>query len=606
MEDNYWSEYKREIERREEIERQEAAVQLQAAQLRVAQEAAEAQMLQNAQIVAAMEEQSIANQELADLIERGQQAWAEAELVKAKLQQQKAEKEEFAREQCHKIHDLWQRLKELDMPDTPGGKFMTWKGIVDGLRDIDVDAVHDIAFLDRDHEVRNRLSEFIVALITEYPEFAFIAHVDDYDNKTALAKRLQKQPFFRTFAESNDAHILLTLRRKYPELNIPNCDTYPQKRCNFVQDVMRLKNLCALLGGNVENDPPTQTIILSAFNLDPAVFGEKEWADVPSEKLSNDEIRFYYRFYRNAKVYDYATSANALQHVFESLAKILKINAVSVERLRRVERVKLDEVVTINEEIKNIAEAKQRKEEERLRKEEEKRRRAEEEREKQRRQQMNDDLVDALFKLLRNHHGGIEPYIQSKNAIKFDNRLLGYSNNTYFFGNRVLWYDFKKKIAPNNEGNILPDKITVCNIHVVTWKALVERDGNFFNDARDAFLKEFQKAKDILPDVDGMNDRLEIVIRSTKTWFWVSFVFSIVLGPYLIGLPLGAIFDDKNAAIIAILFILSFSFLIFCCVYLPTYFWKQKIQKIIHDSPTVDSLVHNLQSNNFHYQIGRK
>ncbi|MBP5232107.1 MAG: hypothetical protein J6333_01735 [Planctomycetes bacterium] len=580
-----------------------AAIELQGEQLRVTRVAAQAQMLQNARMIDTMERQVAATQnaadaswevvnatrEVADVIERGQRAWAQVELAKMERLQKKDAIEEFTHEQEHNIYALWKRMPELKTPpSTPGGKFMLWEEMRAARADIAIDAVHDIEYLDRDHEVGTKLRDFIVPLVNQYPLLTVVAA--DYPGQITLAKKLQKQTFFRTFADNDSASILQALREQFPELNIPDCATFPQKSFNFVQDVSRLKNLCALLGETVAKDPKTQAIVMAASNLDSTIFSEEKWSAIGPTELSPLEASYYFRFYRNPKVlYDDATSADALQRVLEPLASFLKLDIDPVEQLRRIERNKREEVAKINEEIQNIAEAKRRaekdkrraekeEEQERLRKEEEKRRRAEEERENQRRQQMKDGVVDALFKLLRNHHGGIKPCIQSKNAIKFDNRLLGCSKDTFIFGNRVEWCDFTNK-----------KEEIICTVHIWTWKALAKRNGKFFHDERDAFVTEFRKAEEILPNVDGMNDCRTIVTKTER-------IGCVPLG-CLSGIFLGLItymlpkFFLYCACVITITIIICF------------YHWwgerimfERKIQKILRDSLTLASIYRNLWS----------
>ena len=97
--------------------------------------------------------QDVANStnNVAETIERGQRAWAEVEMAKLQRRQKKDESKEFSHAQEHKIYALWARLPELNEPATPGAEFMRLKGMRDELPDIAIDAVHDIAFLDRDN-----------------------------------------------------------------------------------------------------------------------------------------------------------------------------------------------------------------------------------------------------------------------------------------------------------------------------------------------------------------------------------------------------------------------------------------------------------------------
>lgn len=423
------------------------------------------------------------------------------------------------------------------------------------------------------------------------------------DDIIAFAKQLQWQPFFRTFAENGAAHDLLELKKKSPELTIPNCDTFPQKSFNFVQDVSRLKKLCTILGNGALNNYEIRAIVMSAFNLNPVVFDEEQWATLNPKEMSTDaeEMRFYYRFYRNAYINIPDISANVLQLLLNRLAKFLKIDAISVEVLRRIEQQKRCEVAMIDNQLMEMEQAKrdeeerkererlrqiemeqakrdeeERKKQEQLRKEEEERRCQEAKRQNQRLQQMKDDLVNTVFSLLNMRCGNITPCVSSPQAIKLDDTFLGYSNHIYIFGNRIQTLDIEQ----------IGNKI-VYRIRVFAWKWTAEWDGRLDNEAMNTFIGEFRKAKDILPSVAGMDNRLEIVITASKRhWGYVVFLL------FLVGFVLFVIVGTLPSMIVWLIALATF---IYCHSFLQTP--DKMLQSILRNSSTVDSLLANIQSN---------
>ncbi len=475
-----------------------------------------------------------ATNHVANVLERGQRALVEVEMANLRRRKNKDESKEFSHAQEHKIYALWARLPKLNEPATPGAKLMLLEGMRDELADIAIDAVHDIAFLDRDNETKKIISDGFVAVLNESPELAFIA--TDYHEKIALAKRLQEQPRFASFADTTLAGRLRMLREKFPELKIPNDAAFPAKSRAFAQDVARLKNLCAFLGiaGKEKDEPAMMAIVMTAFPaLAPAICGEEDWAAIPTAPLSPPEVDFYYRLFRDRLTFDAETPTDALERVLRPLAGYLAIDARSVANLRHAEDGKRREVADIDAEIEGIFAAQRLAEEKRERerqrqeraakeaeeqaKREAERVRQEKERRRQELERMEDDLIDALFTLLSNCPT-IESCIRDKSEIILDDTLLARSHEgrVLYFGNRVQW---------------LAGKGDDYSIVIFSWRHAVEtylrtqpssmkgeplsEDEVFITTNVEImrFLKLFAVAGDVLPQIDDGFDHCVVQLR---------------------------------------------------------------------------------------------
>ena len=583
----------------EQVEIQAAQAKIQWEQLEVTRAAAKAQVIQNEQIIATMETQAAATQGVASVIERGQRAWAEVEMGKLQRLQKKDESEEFIQKQNKLIHLLWRRMEELDeaKKQTPGARFMLWNELQDERAEIAIDAVRDIDFLDRDHEVVKKLRNFINALIGEHPLLCYIAA--DYKGKINLAAQLQKQPSFRTFAENADAQILGELRRKYPELNIPNGDTYPQKSYNFVQDVTRLKNLCALLGlAGKENDEPAMLdVIMAAFaTLAREVLAEEKWKTLPADPLPPAEADFYYYFYRDRFALAPQTPADVLQRVLNPLANYRKITARPIAELRRVKQQKRDEVAAVDNEIARIREAK-RQAEERARREAERARREAEERERRRkeaeerarqeakrrqqelarmRKRMRKTLIDGLFNLLNSGDPEIFPCVESKNEIQLDDTLLA----------KINVEDGNETIIMNVYGNRL-QMLTGNIVHIWSWKDLAGEYDNFSYRAANMFLELFRQAYDVIPSPGFGHIRATLKKPLDAQYMYaVPIAIAVVIMLYVTQFFMGTLFYVLLIA----------SFIAYLLLMPLKDFQKKNLEqryKQVLDSPTVQSLLEN-------------
>lgn len=309
-----------------------------------------------------------------------QQEMLDFEKAKARAEweyrSEKEKQEVFTKNQQNKIHNLSRRMPELSQVKTPGGRVVLWHELLEEYAVIDVDAVSDIQYKNLHAKIWEKLQVYLLPVLARFPELLFI--VEGYNEKLKLAEQLRDKPYFVSFAEVATAHTLTQLKQKFPELPIADCGSYPQKAFVFIEEVSRLKNLCATLmedGLSNEDRDVVRKLLLPLFHLDKAVFSEKQWDKLPAVTLSKTECQFYYQQFKT-KIFDNRISAVAINVIIQPLAQALghPLNTVVSLRENLAKRI---------EERNDIENYYYRKETERQRKEEEKRR-AEEERRQRR------------------------------------------------------------------------------------------------------------------------------------------------------------------------------------------------------------------------------